>query len=273
MRPKTALSIFVAAFLLSFHPAVARGAASCSAVAEDPNRPAQVEADGEQFSVGPPRDVRDCSKISISGGRVVLMFETAAGGAMSLACGSDRSRCMVPEGAKAILNGLRARLSAGRGVVAALKGGPERRLAAKRYDEESQQPEGLPSGKIYSLERAGRFDFQSLGSGPWTLVVTREPGRATLVQKSGSDPVLQLPATLFQRGGKYGWALNAGGKRFTGGFDVLGPGPAAEVERDLREAGVTAGARTRKQQIDELMVLFDHDLDHEARLLYRELGL
>jgi hypothetical protein len=272
MKPSPVRAAFAAILFVFVLPSPAPAATSCSAVADNPRQPAQIQADGGTFPIPPSRDVKDCSNISIAGGRVVLMFETAAGDARSLVCGSDGHRCVVPDGAKAILNGLRARLG-GKGVVAALQGGPERRTAAKRYDEDSQRPEGLPSGKIYSPERAGLFDFRALGGGSWSLVVTREPGRAAIIQRSGSDPIVQFPPSLFQRGGKYGWVLNAGGKRFTGGFDVLGPAPAAEVERDLRDAGVTGGARTRKQQLDELMVLVEHDLDHEARILYRELGL
>ena len=273
MKPMSLRSVLVVTLLVPILSIPAWAATSCSAVADNPRQPAQIQADGGTFPVPPSRDVKDCSSISIASGRVVLMFETAAGDAKSLLCGSDGQRCVVPNGAKAILGSLRARVSGGRGVVAALQGGSERRTAAKRYDEDSQRLEGLPSGKIHSLERAGLFDFRALGTGGWSLVVTREPGHAAIFQRSGSDAVIQLPSNLFQRGGKYGWVLNAGGKRFTGGFDVLAPGPAADVERDLRDAGVTGGARTRKQQIDELMVLFDHDLDHEVRILYRELGL
>jgi hypothetical protein len=154
-----------------------------------------------------------------------------------------------------------------------LAGMPERRPGGRRYDEDARRLEGLPSGKIYSVERASNFNLAASGIATWTLVVTREPGRMPIFQRSGSDPFVQLPAGLLQRGGKYGWMLTTAGKRFTGGFDVLAPGPAAEVERDLREAGVPDGPLTRKQQIDSLLVLFDHDLDHEVRLLYRELGL
>lgn len=244
----------------------ARAAASCLVTEATRGQSAEIRADGATLAVPPSRDVKDCSSLAVSSGRVVVVFE-AGGDRKSQLCGAGEPRCAVPNGAKSVLGDLMSRLGA------ALEGAPERRPAGRRYDEDARRLAGLPSGKIYSLERAGLFDFRALGPGGWALAVTREPGRTSIFQRSGSDPVVQLPASLFQRGGKYGWVLTAGGKRFTGGFDVLAAGPAAEVERDLQESGVTGRARTRKQQIDEMLVLFDHDLDHEARLLYRELGL
>lgn len=262
MKHTTRLVIFMAVTLTApvVGPVVTRAASVCSVVAGT-REPAAIQAGGKDWNVPvwPPVDV-PCSGITVLRGQVILTFETSSGDTKSLMCDH---KCSAPDGAKSFWRSLMARL----------EGSPERRPGGKRYDEDTRRLEGLPSGKIYSLHRAGLFDFRALGAGGWALEVTREPGRTAVAQRSGSDPVLQLPASLFQRGGKYGWTLTAAGKRFRGGFDVLGPGPAAEVERDLRDAGVPGGARTRKQQIDELMVLFEHDLDHEVRLLSRELGL
>jgi hypothetical protein len=263
MKYPTPLAILLIALAVpAVVPVTTWAASSCSVMPGSRSVPTTIRADGKDWDV-PRAGLPDvpCSGLSVLRGQAILIFETSAGDTKSLMCGPGE--CAAPTGAKSFWKSLMARL----------EGAPERRPGGKRYDEDARRLEGLPSGKIYSLERAGLFDFRALGAGGWTLVVTREPGRAAIVQRAGSDPVVQLPASLFQRGGKYGWVLTAGGKRFTGGFDVLAPGPAAEVERDLREAGVTSGPRTRKQQVDELIVLFEHDLDHEVRLLYRELGL
>ena len=240
-------------------PLPALAADSCLVVAENKAQRAQIQYGSERLDVPPSRPVPDCSSIFVFGAPVILIFEPPINGQRTKTC--DPGRCGAPGGVKSP------------SLASILEGVPQRRAAGKRYDEDARRLEGVPSGKIHSLERAGAFDFRALGAGAWGLVVTKEPGRTMIFQRSGSDPVIQLPQGLFQRGGKYGWVLTSGGKRFTGGFDVLAPGPAAEVERDLREAGVTPGSRTRRQQIEELMVLFDHDLDHEVRLLYRELGL
>lgn len=242
-------------------PARPAAAASCSVTEAARGEKAAIRVGSEVLDIPPSREVADCSRLMVTKGRVVVLFDSR-GDRRSQPCAAGET-CAVPTGAKAFLAALKARL----------EGSPERRVGGRRYDEDARRVDGLPTGKIYSPERAGLFDFRALGPGTWSLVVTREPGRTSIFQRSGSDPVIQLPAGLFQRGGKYGWVLTAGGKRFTGGFDVLASGPAAEVERDLLEAGVRGRAQTRKQQIDELLVLFDHDLDHEARLLYRELGL
>jgi hypothetical protein len=271
MHVKPPLISTVVLVMLVFATAVfadATFAAGCLVVG-DAKKPAQVKADAAAMDVPPSRNVKNCSEISVANGPVTLIFETAAGEMKSEECAPGRS-CGVPQGAKekgAALNRLAEMIR----VVMA--GAPERRVGGRRYDEDAQRSEHFPSGKIYGVGRAGSFDFGAAGIATWTLVVTREPGRTPIFQRSGNDPFVQLPAGLLQRGGKYGWMLTTAGKRFTGGFDVLAPGPAAEVERDLREAGVPDGPLTRKQQIDSLLVLFDHDLDHEVRLLYRELGL
>jgi hypothetical protein len=238
-------------------------------VAAEAKQPARIKADGATIDVPPSRDVKNCAGIAVVNGRVIVIFETAAGEMKSLSC-AERQACPVPDGAKSRWSRLSSRFA---GVSQVLDGAPERRPGGRRYDQDAQRLESLPSGKIYSVERAGDFDFGGSGIGTWTVVVTREPGRTPIFQRSGNDPMLRLPAGLLQRGGKYGWVLTTGGKRFTGGFDILGAAPAAEVERDLRDAGITDGPLTRKQQIDSLLVLFDHDLDHEVRLLSRELGL
>jgi len=264
MKHVAAFAVLATVLILSVPT---RAAASCSVVASSSGPPAQIRADGAVMPVPPSRDVSDCSGLVVSAGQVLVLFETAQGERQSQPCAAGGTGCAVPGGTRGVLNAIRAKL----GVIR--EGAPERRPGGRRYDEDAQRLTGMPSGKIYSLERAGIFDFRAAGSGPWSLVLTRDPGRAPIFQWSGRDPVIQLPANLFQRGGKYGWVLTAGGKRYAGGFDVLGASQAAEVERDLREAGVTGAASTRKQQVDELMVLFDHDLDHEVRLLYGQLGL
>lgn len=267
MKP-LAPAVFVIVLIAVVLPRAGQAAPSCWVVPETPGQAAQFrDADKKVWKVPPAAEVKNCSHLSVSSGRILLIFEPPIAGKGFVSCGPGEAECPALEGPRTS-EGSRASKA-----LALAKGMPEQRPGGRRYDEDARRLEGLPSGKIYSLERAGIFDFRALGTASWSLVVTREPGRAAIFQKSGSDPVVQLPRTLFQRGGKYGWTLNAGGKRFTGGFDVLGPSPAAEVERDLREAGVTPGPRTRKQQIEELMVLFDHDLDHEVRILYRELGL
>jgi hypothetical protein len=63
------------------------------------------------------------------------------------------------------------------------------------------------------------------------------------------------------------------GVRYSGGFDVLDARGAAEVEEDLRERGINDAGIDRAQKLDELLILVDHGLDYEAKLLARELGL
>src|SRR2546422_702624 len=98
-------------------------------------------------------------------------------------------------------------------------------------------------------------------------------GRTPLVQQSGTERVFVLPPGRLQRGGKYEWTVMTSRGRYRSGFDVLSAGDAAEVERDLDEKGITGTGATREQKLDELMVLFDHGLDYEAKLLAIDLDL
>jgi hypothetical protein len=234
---------------------------SCKVVAQDETRPASIRADEtEQTVKAGSLEVRNCSvEVRRGGGGVYLLYWTKTGDRKRRPCEPGET-CQAEPEAKNVLAQVFA------GAPGFIPGG-------KRMDKDVQQLEGLPAGRIYSLERAGTFDFAAAGIGQWAVVVTEVGVRAPLFQRSGNEPVLRLSPGLFRRGGKYVWTVETGPARYSGGFDILGAGEAGEVEQDLQRAGITGPGRTRAEKLDELMILFDYSLDYEARLLYRELKL
>jgi hypothetical protein len=221
-------------------------------------QPARITLGGDKVVLAERRRVPCATSVAVEEGRIYLVFDDK-GKLTRKECKANQTCRPSPE-ARAFLWQLVAGL-------------PDQHAGGKRMDQDVHVPLGLPVGLIYSVARASTFDFSAVGGGQWSLTLARAGGRTPLVRQAGSERLFVVPPGRLERGGKYEWTVVTSRGHYKAGFDVLGAADATEVERDLRDKGISGTGATREQKLDELMVLFDHGLDYEAKLLARELGL
>jgi hypothetical protein len=123
------------------------------------------------------------------------------------------------------------------------------------------------------MERAATLNLGKAGFTRWNLTLTEAGGKRPIYQKAGSDSVVQVPSNLLRPGGKYTLLIDGGSKKYKGGFDILGGTEAQDIAGQLQQVGSGASDTLRGRQLDELIILYDNDLDYEVELLREELKL
>jgi hypothetical protein len=146
------------------------------------------------------------------------------------------------------------------------------RPGGKRMDEDVSRLPGIPYGRVFSIEKAATFDFSKAGLTHWNLTLTEAGGKKPIYSKSGSDPVVQIPTNLLRLGGKYTLLID-GTKKYKGGFDILGSAEAEDITKQIRQVQNDPGTTVRGKKLDELVILYDNNLDYEVELLRRDLNL
>jgi hypothetical protein len=140
-------------------------------------------------------------------------------------------------------------------------------------DEAVTRLPGIPYGRVFRLERAAMINLGKANLTRWSLTLLDANGNKPLYRESGSQPVLQIPHHVLRLGGKYTLVIEGGPQKYKGGFDILGGAEAQDIAKQLSEAGSEAGATARARKLDELIVLYENNLDYEVELLREELQL
>jgi hypothetical protein len=231
-------------------------AASCL-VDPDPKVPAQIKPDGktlEQLSSSKP--FSDCSKLVLVSGVINVLYETPDG-LKRLTCEKADKLCSVNAGTwPSWLEPFK----------------PKARAGGKKMDEEVSRLPGIPYGKVFSVEKATTFNLGKAGFNHWNLTLTEANGKKPIYSKSGSDPTVQVPSSLLRPGGKYTLLID-GNKKYKGGFDILGGTEAEDIAKEIKRVGTDTSATARTRKLDELIILYENNLDYEVELLREELKL
>src|SRR2546422_17201 len=123
----------------------------------DKGKPPTIRLGGQEKSMTEPLFGVSCSTtVRVVTGRVYLVFDDK-GKLTRKECKAEQTCTPAPE-AHAFLSQLVAGL-------------PGQHAGGKRMDEDVRIPVGLPVGRIYSVARAGRFDFSAAGGGQWSLIL------------------------------------------------------------------------------------------------------
>jgi hypothetical protein len=147
------------------------------------------------------------------------------------------------------------------------------RAGGKKMDEEVSRLPGIPHGKIFSIQRAATFNMAKAGLSQWHLSLLDARSKKVIYRKGGNNRMIQVPANLLRQGGKYTVAIEGSSVRYKGGFDILGGSEAEEIAGEIREAKNNTSATARGKKLDELIILYDYNLDYEVELLREELQL
>ena len=140
-------------------------------------------------------------------------------------------------------------------------------------DEDVSRLPGIPHGKVFSMERATTFNMAKAGLTQWNITLMEAGSKRPIYRQSGSVSVVQIPSNLLRPGGKYSLLIDGSNKKYQGGFDILGGAEAADIAAQLRQAISDASATARGRKLDELIILYENNLDYEVELLREELKL
>jgi hypothetical protein len=147
------------------------------------------------------------------------------------------------------------------------------RPGGKKMDEALARLRGVPYGRILHVERAATFNLAKAGLPSWKLTLLSTDEKTPIYRLAGSEPVVQIPGNLLRSGGKYTWLIDGNNQTYKGGFDLLGVTEAEEIAKQIKQGTRDAGATARARKLDELIVLYENNLDYEVELLREELRL
>ena len=244
-------------FLVALFTCKALLAASCQVDPEPPNASILIGKNRQQATLE-KSDKFDCSNLEVVQGMIHVLYEHS-GELKHKICKGANKPCSIEAG------------STWPSWLDPFK--PKSRPGGKKMDEDVSRLPGIPRGKVFSMERAATFNLGKAGFTRWNLTLTEAGGKRPIYQKSGSDPIVQVPSNLLRPGGKYTLLIDGGSKKYKGGFDILGGVEAQDIAGQLKQASSDASATARGRQLDELIILYDNDLDYEVELLREELKL
>jgi len=147
------------------------------------------------------------------------------------------------------------------------------RPGGKKMDETVVRLQGVPYGRVLNIERAATFNLAKAGLPSWKLTLLSAEQKTPLYRQAGTDPVIRIPSNLLRSGGKYTWLIDGNNQTYKGGFDLLSAKEAEEIGKQITQGTHDAGATARARQLDELIVLYENNLDYEVELLREELKL
>jgi hypothetical protein len=143
----------------------------------------------------------------------------------------------------------------------------------KKMDKDVSRLPGIPHRKVFSIDRAAMFNLAKAGLTHWIMTLMEADRHMSIYRKSGSEPVVRIPTNLLRPGGKYTLLIDGANQRYRGGFDILGGAEAEDVARQIRQGKNNASATPHAKKLDELIILYENNLDYEMELLREELKL
>ena len=231
-------------------------AASC--LVDPDSKNTRIKPDGKMVeSLPTSKKFSDCSRLELVSGMIHVLYETPDG-LKRQTCKEAGQICPVTTGTwPSWLDSFK----------------PQSRPGGKKMDEEFSRLPGIPHGKVFSGERAATLNLGKAGFTHWNLTLMEAGGKRPLYQKSGSDPVIQVPSNLLRPGGKYILLIDGSNKKYKGGFDILGGTEAEDIAGQIRQASKDTNVTARGRKLDELIILYENNLDYEVELLRDELQL
>jgi hypothetical protein len=218
---------------------------------DDPKKPGPEEklSKSERFS--------DCSHLKLEKGIIHVLYETPDG-VRRKTCKDAGQPCSVNAGTwPSFLDLFRY----------------QPRPGGKKMDAAVSRLPGIPYGKVFSIERAATFNLAKAGLASWNLALLGTDQKTPIYRQAGNDPVVRLPSNLLRPGGKYTWLIDGNNQKYKGGFDILGGAEAEDIAKQIKQANNDAGATVRARKWDELIILYENNLDYEVEFLREELKL
>jgi hypothetical protein len=232
-------------------------AASCLVVPAPPG--ASIKPDGttkEELEINEAKALPDCSRLALVSGSINVLYETSEG--LKRKPCKAAGQCEIHAGTwPSWLDTARTHARAG----------------GKRMDKEVSRLPGIPHGRIFSMEKAATFHMARAELSQWHLSLSDASNKKLIYRQGGSDRVVQVPTNLLRTGGKYTVAIEGSSVRYKGGFDILGGAEAAEITKEIKQVNSNTGVTARERKLDELIVLYENNLDYEVELLREELQL
>jgi hypothetical protein len=245
--------VFLAVFLIC----KALQAASCLIDVEDQAKGAVIRDQGKEQTLSASTLLPDCSQLTLVRGTIHVLYETQQG-ITRKTCTAANQPCRVEAGTwPSWLDSPQYQN---------LPGG-------KKMDKDMSRLPGIPHGKVFSIERAATFNLAKAGFTSWNLTLLDADRKMPIFRQSGSDPVVRIPTNLLRPGGRYTVLIDGANQRYRGGFDILGGAEAQDIGRQIRQANTEAGVTARARKLDELILLYENNLDYEMELLREELKL
>jgi hypothetical protein len=140
-------------------------------------------------------------------------------------------------------------------------------------DKEVSRLPGIPYGRIFRIEKAATFHMAKADLSQWHLSLSDASNKKLIYRQGGSDRVVQVPMNLLRTGGKYTVAIEGSSVRYKGGFDILGGAEAEEITKEIKQVNSNTSVPERERKLDELIILYENNLDYEVELLREELQL
>ena len=232
-------------------------AASCQVDPDPPKASIIIGKPREQATLDKSKPFKDCSDLVLVQGTIHVLYEHS-GELKHKVCKDANKPCSIEDS------------STWPSWQEPFK--PKTRAGGKKMDEEVSRLPGIPYGKVFSVEKATTFNLGKAGFNHWNLTLTEVGGKRPIYSKSGSDSTVQVPSNLLRPGGKYTLLID-GNKKYKGGFDILGGTEAEDIAKEIKQVSADASATARGRKLDELIILYENNLDYEVELLRDELKL
>jgi hypothetical protein len=213
---------------------------------------------GKSFELNDKRELPDCSQLMLISGMIHVLYLDPEG-LKHVYCKDAGKLCPVDV--------------AGTWPSAGDSTNTHTGFAGKKMDETVSRLAGIPYGKIFSPERAATFNMAKAGLTQWNLTLLDATNKKPIHRQSGSAPVIQIPVHLLRPGGKYTLLIDAGNQKYKGGFDILGGAQAQDIADQIKQLSNDNSATELSRKLDELIILYENNLDYEVEYLREELNL